>query len=128
MAKDSKRAADLMILAALSCGATAEAAAAKAGVSARTVRRRLREPAFVRKLNRKRTEMQMRIADQLTAAGTEAVRTMVQLMQASTPHNVRMTASRSIVELGAKMREAADLANRITDLEQRFAEQKGKAR
>jgi hypothetical protein len=125
MSKESKR-ADTLILAALVCGVSAEGAAAKAGVNARTVRRRLRDPAFVRKLNRMRTDVQMRTADQLNVSNSEAVRTMVLLMQPSHPPGVRLHAARSVIELGLKVRETADLSLRLSELEQRFDEQKGK--
>ena len=128
MAKEGKHAADPQLLLALACGASAESAAGKAGVSESTVRRRLRDPGFRRKLDKLRASMHVRIADQLTASGTEAVRTLVQLLQSSNPANVRLGAARSVVELGAKMRETADLATRLHELEQRFEDQKGKAR
>jgi hypothetical protein len=122
MAKYDK-AADALILAALACGATADQAGAKAGVSARTVRRRLRTSAFRRKLNRLRSELQMRTADQLSAASTEAVRTMIQLMQPANPPNTRLGAARAVVELGMKSREHADLSIRLGELEQRMAQE-----
>jgi hypothetical protein len=122
VAKYDKR-ADPIILTALVCGATAEQAGAKAGVSARTVRRRLRSPAFRRKLSRLRTELQMRTADQLSAAGTEAVRTLLRLMNPTAPPNTQLGAARSVVELGMKSREHVDLIVRVNELEQRLAEQ-----
>jgi hypothetical protein len=115
--------ADPLILAALACGASADQAGAKAGVSGRTVRRRLRDPAFRRKLNRIRGELKMRTADQLSAASTEAVRTMIQLMTSASPPNIRLGAARSIVELGMKTSEYADVSVRLNELEQRLAEQ-----
>jgi hypothetical protein len=127
MAKYDKRKADPLILAALVCGASSEQAGAKAGVSGRTVRRRLNNAAFRRKLNRVRNEMQMRTADQLSAAGTEAVRTLIRLMNAAAPPNTQLGAARSVVELGIKVRETADLAVRLTEVEQRLAQQ-GKTR
>jgi hypothetical protein len=120
MANEGKRGADGKLLLALACGATAEAAARQAGVSESTVRRRLKEPAFVAKLNKTRAEMHLRVADQLTAASTEGVRTMVQLMKETNSGSVRLGAARSVVELSAKVRETADLAIRLADLEQRL--------
>jgi hypothetical protein len=128
MAKDGKRAADPKLLLALACGAGTEGAARQAGVSASTVRRRLRDPGFVRKLQKTRSEMQLRIADQLTASGTEGVRTLVQLMQPNNSGTVRLGAARSVVELSIKVRESADLAVRLTELEQRVDVQKGRTR
>jgi hypothetical protein len=121
-------AADALILAALACGATADQAGAKAGVSARTVRRRLRTSGFRRKLNRLRSELQIRTADQLSAASTEAVRTMIQLMQPANPPNTRLGAARAVVELGMKSREHADIGVRLNELEQRLAQQQNSRR
>jgi hypothetical protein len=123
MANEGKRGADGKLLLALACGATAEAAARQAGVSESTVRRRLKEPAFVAKLNKTRAEMHLRVADQLTAASTEGVRTMVQLMKETNSGSVRLGAARSVVELSTKVRETADLAIRLTELEQRLEQQ-----
>jgi hypothetical protein len=128
MANEGKRGADGKLLLALACGATAEAAARQAGVSESTVRRRLKEPAFVVQLNKTRAEMHLRVADQLTAASTEGVRTMVQLMKEINSGSVRLGAARSVVELSTKVRETADLAIRLADLEQRLEEQADKMR
>ncbi len=125
MARDGKRGADPKLLLALACGANAEAAARQAGVSDSTVRRRLKDPKFVRKLNKLRAEMHLRIADQLTAAGTEGVRTMVQLMKDTNSGSVRLGAARSVVELSTKVRETADLAVRLSELEERLAQRDG---
>jgi hypothetical protein len=128
MAKEGKHAADPKLLLALACGATAESAARQVGVSPSTVWRRLKNSRFVRRLQRMRAEMQLRIADQLTAAGTEGVRTLVELMKAGSPPSARLGAARSVVELGLKVRESADLHLRLTELEQRFAEQNLRAK
>jgi hypothetical protein len=123
MPNEGKRGADGKLQLALACGATAEVAARQAGVSESTVRRRLKEPAFQAKLNKLRAEMHVRVADQLTAASTEGVRTMVQLMKETNSGTVRLGAARSVVELSTKVRETADLAVRVAELEQRLAEQ-----
>lgn len=107
----------------LACGATVEGAARQAGVSERTVRRRLQDPKFVQKVNKLRSEMHVRVADQLTAASTEGVRTMVQLMKENNTGSVRLGAARSVVELSTKVRETADLAVRLAELERRLAQQ-----
>jgi hypothetical protein len=128
MANEGKRGADGKVLLALACGASAEAAARQANVSESTVRRRLKDAAFIAKLNKVRAEMHVRIADQLTAASTEGVRTMVQLMKETNSGSVRLGAARSVVELSAKVRETADLAVRINELERRLAETQEKRR
>jgi hypothetical protein len=128
MAQNGKHADDPKIMLALTCGASVEGAARQAGVSERTVRRRLKDPRFMRKLNKLRAEMHLRLADQLTAASTEAVRTLVLLMKDGNSGTVRLGAARAVVELGTKVRETADLAIRLTELEQRLAEQSDKKR
>ena len=62
-----------MLIAALAAGVTYDAAAAQAGVSERTVRRRLDDPEFCRQVNDARHEVVARAVAQLSAASTEAV-------------------------------------------------------
>jgi transposase-like protein len=125
MAKEGKHAADDLILLALVCGATVEGAARQAGVSASTVRRRVRNPGFRRRLNRRRSELHVRLADQFLALCSEAVRTTAQLMQSSYSGSTRLGAARAVVEFALKTRESADLTTRVAELEQRLAEQSG---
>jgi hypothetical protein len=54
----------------------------------------------------------------LTAAALEAVKTLLVLQQASVPAAVRLGSARAILELGAKLREVADLEARLAALEQ----------
>jgi hypothetical protein len=110
---------DDVLLAALACGATVEAAALKAGVSRSTVQRRLQNPEFCRRLQLVGTDMVKRTASALTAASVEAIKTLLSLQASTIPHAVRLGAARSIIELGAKLRESADLAERVAALEQR---------
>jgi hypothetical protein len=120
MTQQGKHHLDSKLLTVLACGATVENAARQCGISESTIRRRLKEPAFAHKLNRMRADMHLRVADQLTAASTEGVRTLVQLMKETNSGSVRLGAARSVVELSAKVRETADLAIRLAELEQRL--------
>jgi hypothetical protein len=61
-----------------------------------------------------------RTAGALTAASTESVRTLLELQKASAPPAVRLGAARSILEIGIKLREAADLEERLSVLEQQL--------
>jgi hypothetical protein len=123
---EGKRGVDAKLLLTLACGATVKLAARQTGVSESTVRRRLKDAAFISKLHKLRAEMHLRVADQLTAASTEGVRTMVQLMKETHSGSVRLGAARSVVELSAKVRETADLAVRLAELEQRLEDQADK--
>src|SRR5438034_2765520 len=109
-----RRNADDMLLMALACGATIEAAAQKVGVSQATVYRRLQDPEFQKRLQQLRSDMVKRASSTLNAAGVEAVKTLLALLQSGVPPAVRLGAARSILEIGIKMREVTDLEERLT--------------
>jgi hypothetical protein len=118
MATNPKPKPDDKLLRALACGATVESAAREAGVSARTVYRRLEDPAFCRRLQEMRADIVVRTAAALTAASTEAIRTLVELLKPANPANIRLGASRAVIESGMRLREIAELEARIAALEQ----------
>jgi hypothetical protein len=122
MAHRGRETADAVLALALACGATAEQAAQKAGVSARTVHRRLAEPAFQRRLQAAKAEMIRRPAAILTAAMMEAAKTLLALQQGPAPPTVRLGAARAVLEFGPKLREDADTEERLSALEQHVAE------
>jgi hypothetical protein len=66
--------------------------------------------------------MVCRTADTLTAAATKALRTLLDLLKASFTPSVRLNAAKAVLELGPKLRESADLVQRVTELEERLAE------
>ena len=113
--------ADTALILALACGVSAEAAARQAGVSARTIRRRLANPAFRRQVVELRSDMLQRAAATLTASGGEAVKTLLALLQPAEPGPVRLGAARVILEIGIKFREVADLELRLGALEAQLA-------
>ncbi len=114
---------DEVLLAALACGATAEAAAQKAGVSRATVQRRLQDPKFCQRLQQLGTDMVKRSASALTAAAVEAIKTLLSLQASSIPHAVRLGAARSVLEIGMKLREVANMEERVAALEAQMASQ-----
>jgi hypothetical protein len=112
-----------MLLIALACGATIEAAAQKAGLSQATVYRRLQDPEFKRQIQQAQSDMVKRASGTLTAAGMEAIKTLLALLQSSaTPAAVRLSAARAVLELGNKLRENVDFEERIRALEKRLFE------
>ncbi|MHB8736955.1 MAG: hypothetical protein ACYC6M_16750 [Terriglobales bacterium] len=117
--KPRKKAEDALLLA-LACGATVENAARQCGLCERTVYRRLEEADFRQRLQQLRTDMMQRTAGALTAAATEAVRTLLELQKAAAPPAVRLGAARSVLEIGIKLREAANLEERLSALEQQL--------
>ena len=115
--RQGRKRADEILVVALACGATNEAAAKQAGVGESTVYRRLRDHQFCRKVHRARADIVERIAGTLTAASTEAVRTLLDLQKTNYPPAVRLGAARAILEMGGKLRENAELSERLATLE-----------
>jgi hypothetical protein len=120
VAGGDRRNADLPLIAALAGGATIESAAARAGVSERTARRRLDEPEFRKQVDEARREMLTRAVGKLADAGTEAAETLRKLLQAES-ESVRLGACRAILELGTRLREAEELERRLVALEEQQA-------
>lgn len=110
--------ADDVLATALACGATADQAAAKAGVSLRTVRRRIADAAFAAKVKDIRRDTVERTAAVLTAASSEAVRTLLGLQKDAVPPAVRLGAAKAILEIGIKAREMVELEVQLHELEQ----------
>jgi hypothetical protein len=117
MPQRGRRRADEALLVALACGATVEAAAAKAGISEATAYRRLKEPAFQQRLRDLRADMVQRTGGMLTAAAGEAVKTLLALQKETVPPATRLGAARAILEWGIKVREMAELEQRLAALE-----------
>ena len=114
------KATDEALMLALACGATVEVAAQKTGVSQRTVYRRLEDPDFRHALSRYRSDMVHRSSGMLTAAAMEAVKTLLGLMERTTPPGVRLGAARSVLEMGMQLRAAHDVEERLRTVEQRL--------
>lgn len=123
MAGGSRKNADTALVAALAGGATVEAAAKLAGVSERTVYRRLENAGFRRQVAEARAAMIERATAKLAEASTEAAATLRALLDASSPPAVRLGAARAILELGTRLREAEELEKRIAELEVTLASQ-----
>jgi hypothetical protein len=118
MKANGRKGADQAIVVALAAGRTVQAAARVAGVGETTIYRRLRDTEFRRRVAESRAEFASRALGNLAAAATAAVRTLRQLLKADS-EAVRLSAARSILELGAKLRESVELEQRIAALEAR---------
>jgi hypothetical protein len=117
----SKKVDDALILA-LACGTPVEAAALKAGVSERTVYRRMQDPQFRQRIKATRSDMVERAASILTAANMQAVKTLLSLQETSVSEAVRLGASKAVLEYSIRFREIADLEERLKALEQQVAQ------
>lgn len=121
MAHHGRQSADEQLRLALACGATIETAANRAGVSVRTAYRRLRNPEFRRQVRELRAEIVQRTSSALSAASSEAVKTLIALQQAAQPAGVRLGAAKAILEIGIRLREITELEERISELESRVS-------
>jgi hypothetical protein len=122
MSRVGRKGADEALLVALACGASVETAATKVGLHPRTVHRRLGDPEFQKRLRELKDDMVKRTAAMLSAGAMEAVKTLISLLQGSTSPTVRLGAARAMLELSVRLREAAELHERIAALEQQRAE------
>ncbi len=123
MSRNGRRNADDQLLMALACGATVDNAARQAGISPATVYRRLADAAFRQRLQTLRGDMVSRTSGTLTAAAGEAVRTLLELLKNPTSSSVRLGAAKAVLEIGMKLREVAELEQRLAELEERFDDQ-----
>jgi|SRR6516165_3783218 hypothetical protein len=120
MSKKRKRPSpvETTLLMALACGSSVETAAHKAGVSKRTVYRHLEKPDFCQQLKDHRFEMLHRATSMLGAASMESVKTLLSLTERTYPPAVRLGAAKAVLDLGLKLREATDLEERMSKIEE----------
>ena len=122
MSGGERRNADAGLVAALAGGATVRAAAAEVGVGEATAHRRLKEPEFRKRVDEARGEAIAAAVARLGAASTRAVMTLEGLLAADS-EAVRLGAARSILDLGLKLREHEDLAERVRILEDQLGQE-----
>jgi hypothetical protein len=113
--------ADDALVAALASGATVQHAARRARLSARTVHRRLEDEAFRRRVREARAAMLRRASGRMAAGMTGAATTLRDLLNAKAD-TVKLGAARALLELGVKLQDAADLQERVAELERRLGE------
>ena len=123
MSGGARKNADSALIMALACGGTVDASAKTAGVSEATAYRRLAEPDFRGRIAEARADMVSRAVARIGATSTLAADTLRELLKARS-ETVRLGAARAVLELGAKLREHEELAERIAALEDRLGDQK----
>jgi len=110
---------DVLLAGALAGGATQVDAAARVGVSPRTVRRRLEDPEFVSQVERLRAQAAEKVLQALSDAIVGAVATLAELSQPPAPPPVRLAASRALLDQHLRYSQAVDLERRLRALEAR---------
>jgi len=121
MSHRGRKSTDSILIANLSAGATRAQAATAAGVSERTVFRRCQDATFVEQITAARAAFITDATARLSAAATKAVTTLYQLLDAESD-SVKLSAARSVLELGLKLRESEEFAARLDAIEARQAQ------
>jgi hypothetical protein len=117
--KANERKSDLLATA-LAVGGTVQSAAKHAKMSEAAAYRRQKDPALQARVREIRGELVTRAIGKLSAAMTKATDTLYKLLDAKS-ENVQLGASRSIIELGAKLKDV-EIEQRVADLERRLTE------
>lgn len=107
---------DAVIIAALVSGATIDEAAKIAGISPRTVHRRLGSPEFKAALDEANFEVIRHAVSRISGACLRAVETQEDLLEAKS-ESVRLRAARSILSSAIKFHQTIELENRLRQIE-----------
>jgi hypothetical protein len=111
-----KRHNDEALITALAAGGNIAAAARHAHVSERTVRRRLLDPDFARKVGEARAELVRAAVGRLSAVGVLAVDKQHSLIGSARSVAVQLGASRSVLEFMFRGAEVEVLARQLAEL------------
>ena len=112
----SKKRRDQLVIA-LAHGDSVRDAAKKAGVAARTAYRALEDTEFRSRVQEARKVMFEQALGAVASAGVSAAQKLNALLNANS-ENVQLGAARSVLEMGIKLRENTEMAERMTALEQ----------
>jgi transposase len=112
----------------LSQGHSLKEVSEEAGVSERTLRRRLRDPEYEAEVGRLRADYLSEAVSKLARSSTIAVETLVELAVHAESENVRLGASKAILEFGVSLSENLEVRQRISALEEVLYTQAGDLR
>lgn len=114
---------DEQLVIALARGATVAEAAAEGGVSERTVYRRLEESEFRVRVASRRDAAIGCVTGRLSEINLKAAETLEGLLD-SVDEKIQLQAAKACIELGMKIRDSSEIADRLTELERRYNEQR----
>ncbi len=109
------------MLAALAAGHSNPEAGKIAGLSSKTVQRRLADPLFRAELDDVKLQIVQQTAASLSDAATSAVAAL-KILLASRDEWVQLRAASAILDVAIKYRETLDLSERLVALEERARE------
>jgi uncharacterized protein (UPF0147 family) len=115
----SKEARDVVLITALASGATQANAGRAAGMSDRTIRRRLADPDFATRVAAESRQVASRAAARISAlAGGVAVTVLEELLaDPSTPPHIRLRAALGTLHMLPAVRDHAELEEMVTTIE-----------
>ena len=119
MAENGRQKRQDALVLALAGGQTVRGAAAAAGVSERTAFRRLADPDFRRQVHEARAGMMQQALGKLTAGMSQAADVLQALLKAEAD-SVKLSAARTILETGNRLRDACEIEQRLSELEGRL--------
>ena len=111
-----RRNVDALLIVGMATGRPIADVAAEAGVSERTVQRRMAKPEFQRKVSDLRWQMMKDLSGRLSQVSGKAMERLQSLLEADS-ENVRLGAARSILDQTLRVREAVDFELRLQDVE-----------
>jgi HEAT repeat protein len=106
-----------LLAVAVACGATVKAAAESCGCSERHAYRISSDPAFRQRVSDLRSEMTSAAVGELSAAASEAVATLRELLSGENEPSVRMNAAKAILNALGPLSELTELRQRLEQLE-----------
>ena len=115
---EQRRRSDERLLSALASGRSVSQAAQAAGLSERTVYRRLSGPAFQQRLSALRDELVTSALAELAGSAGAAVETLKGLLT-SREERVQLAAAKAMLDQLLRLREAVALEQRLQALERR---------
>ena len=102
----------------VAAGSSVKAASEAAGCSERTAYRISAEPKFRQRVAELRNEMTSQAVGELSAAASEAVTTIRELLASTNEPSVRLNAAKAILNALGPMSELGELRERLATLEQ----------
>ena len=115
------------LLLALAAGMSVRDAAAAAGVSESTVYRRMRDPQYRQEVQAVRGEMMSQALGAMADGMAEAAGVLRGLLR-SNNEGIKLSAARSMLDLGVKIQSAVEIEQRLTAIEARIHGQESGAR
>ena len=121
------RAGEQTLLNLLAAGRSVREAAAGAGVSERTVYRRLASPGFQKRLAAIRDELITAALGELVGCASQAVTKLRRLLEAR-DERVQLQAAKALLEQALRLREAVTLEQRLATLERNLERERSRRR